>query len=255
MTTVNDIYSYLCGVAPLSLACEWDNPGLLVGRADREVRRVLLSLDVTSDVISEAVQKDAELIVSHHPVIFTPQKSITDRDADGRILLSLIENRLAVISMHTNLDVAEGGVNDVLLSLFGAEPQGVLDEDGCGRIGLLPEEYSIQSFLSLCREKLNTAGLRYYDAGRPVRRLAVMGGAGGDSVERAFALGCDTYLTSDVKYHQFLLAKELGINLIDGDHFCTEAPVMPALAEKLADAFPELNCMLSERHRQTVSFA
>ena len=254
MTTVADIHSFLCNVAPLSLQYDWDNSGFLVGRADREVRRVLLSLDVTSDVIGEAEEKDADLIISHHPVIFGDCKTVTDLDPRGRQLLRLAEDHISVISMHTNLDVAEGGVNDVLLSLFGAAPEGMLCEDGLGRTGLLPAEHSLQCFLSLCREKLNTAGLRYHDAGKPVRHLAVVGGAGGDYIERAAALGCDTYLTADIKYHQFLLAKELGINVIDGDHFCTEAPVMPVLKEKLAAVFPGIDFFLSARHRQTVRF-
>ena len=255
MTTVSDIYSYLCELAPLSLQYDFDNSGFLVGRKAAEVRRVLLSLDVTGAVIEEATDRKAELIVSHHPVIFHARKSITDCDPDGELLLRLAENRLAVISMHTNLDIAEGGVNDVLLGLFGAEVEGALDEDGCGRVGRLAEALPMDRFLTQCRERLNTAGLRYYDAGRTVRRLAVMGGSGGDSIERAFALGCDTYLTADIKYHQFLLAKELGINLIDGDHYCTEAPVMPSLASKLSAAFPGVEFMLSKTHGQTAAFA
>ena len=255
MATVADIFLVLCELAPLSLQYDWDNSGFLVGRSDREVRRVLLSLDVTSDVIDEAAEKGAELIVSHHPVIFEARRSITDLDQDGRMLLRLAEEKLAVISMHTNLDVAEGGVNDVLLTLLGAAAEGPLDEDGCGRTGWLSEACSMQRFLPLCRERLQTAGLRYHDAGHPVQHLAVMGGSGGDSVGRAYELGCDTYLTADIKYHQFLLAKELGINLIDGDHFCTEAPVMNMLADKLCARFPSIEFFVSSVHGQTAAFA
>lgn len=254
MTTVADVFSFLCELAPLELQASFDNAGFLLGRKGTELHRVLLSLDVTRDVIREAVDERAELIISHHPIIFEPRKAVTDLDPDGKRLLLLAENRLAVISMHTNLDIAPGGVNDVLLGLFGAEPEGALDEDGCGRTGWLHEATTMRHFLPLCKEKLSSAGLRYYDAGRPVWHLAVMGGSGGDSIERAAALGCDTYLTSDIKYHQFLLAKELGINLIDGDHFCTEAPVMPVLAEKLSERFPKVNFTVSKRHRQTASF-
>lgn len=255
MKTVSDIFSCLCELAPLELQYPNDNSGFLLGRAEAEVRRVLLSLDVTTGVINEAEARGAELIVSHHPVLFDPRKSITDRDYVGDLMLRLAEKRIAVISMHTNLDIAEGGVNDVLLALLGARAEGALDEDGCGRTGWLTEACSLQHFLPFCKERLKTAGLRYYDAGRPVHHLAVMGGSGGSSLERAAALGCDTYLTADIKYHQFLLAKELGMNLIDGDHFCTEAPVMPVLAEKLTAAFPEVEFILSETHRQTDSFA
>ena len=112
----------------------------------------------------------------------------------------------------------------------------------------------MEEFLVRCKETLKTKGLRYYNAGRPVQKLAVMGGSGGDSVERAFKLGCDTYVTADIKYHQFLLAAELGLNLIDADHFCTENPVMAALQGLLKNTFPEVDFTLSETHGQVVDF-
>lgn len=255
MTKVSEIFGYLCELAPLELQMSFDNAGLLLGRSGAEVSRVLLSLDVTTDVIREAVDKKAELIVSHHPLFLEARKTITDGDPDGEKLLLLAENRLAVISMHTNLDIASGGVNDVLLGLFGAIPEGALDADGCGRIGRLPAPAALETFLPFCKDLLHTAGLRYYDAGKPVHRLAVMGGSGGGSIQRAYELGCDTYLTSDIKYHQFLLAKELGINLIDGDHFCTEAPVMKMLAKSLSARFPDLSVLMTEVHGQTARFA
>ena len=170
-------------------------------------------------------------------------------------ILRLAEKRIAVISMHTNLDIAEGGVNDVLIRLLSAEPMEALDASGCGRVGELDMLCTMRDFLIRCKERLQVTGLRYYDAGKPVHRLAVMGGGGGDSLEDAWRKGCDTYVTADVKYHQFLRAQELGINLIDGDHFCTETPVIPVLRERLAERFPEVNFFASKRHRQTVCFA
>lgn len=254
MTRVNDIYAYLCGIAPLGLQMDFDNSGLQLGHCDAEVRRVLLALDVTGDVAEEAIASGAELIVSHHPLIFTPLKRISDDSAEGAVLLRLLENRIAVISMHTNLDIAEGGVNDVLMEALGARTEGALDKDGCGRVGELPAEMSMGEFLSLCKRVLHTGALRYYDSGRAVRRLAVMGGAGGDAVWVAYEAGCDAYLTADIKYHQFLEAKELGMNLIDGDHFGTEDPVIPHLAKKLASAFPAVEFAVSKVHAQVVSF-
>lgn len=254
MTKVRDIYAYLCELAPLSLQMDYDNAGFLIGRGDAEVTRLLLSLDVTGEVVEEAVRQGAELIVSHHPVIFHAVKSVTDDNWETEKLLKLIENHIAVISMHTNLDIANGGVNDVLLSLFGAKTEGAIDNEGCGRFGTLPAPVPLAEFLPLCKAALNISGLRYYDAGRPVSRLAVMGGSGGDCVERVFAMGCDTYVTADIKYHEFLAARELGLNLIDGDHFCTENPVITDLACKLRDRFPELNCLISAHHNQTARF-
>lgn len=240
----------LCALAPLELQMSFDNSGFLFGRESNTVTKVLLALDVTSAVVDEAVDQGADLIVSHHPLIFSPLKAVTDEK-----LLKLAQHQIAVISMHTNLDIAQGGVNDVLMGVLGAESRGVLDEYGCGRVGVLPKAMTMEEFLAFCKEVLKTCGLRYYDSGRTVSKLAVMGGSGGDSLETAFRLGCDTYLTADIKYHQFLEAQELGINLIDGDHFCTENLIIPELAGKLKEAFPEIEFNVSQRHQQVIHFA
>lgn len=253
MRTVNEIFEKLCSWAPLELQMDFDNSGFLLGRGDRPVRKVLLALDITAPVIEEAQALSADLIVSHHPLIFHPLKSLT-ADGPGEKALLMAEKGIAAICMHTNLDIAEGGVNDVLIRLLGAEPEGELDAQGCGRFGTLSEPMPLLDFLSLCKDRLRAKGLRYVDGGRHVRRLAVMGGAGGDALDDALAKGCDTYVTADVKYHVFLDAAERGINLIDADHFCTENPVIPVLAERLRSAFPELEFLVSREHRQIVSF-
>lgn len=252
MTKVREIYDALCRIAPPALQLSFDNAGFLVGHADAEVKTVLLSLDITGEVIDEGGEIGAQLIVSHHPVIFHPLRSVTS-EGEGALVLRLIESRIAAICMHTNLDIAEGGVNDMLLEKLGAVCEGALDEDGCGRVGQLKEPMPLPDFLSFCKDRLHVNALRYVDAGKAVKRLAVMGGAGGEAMHCALARGCDTYVTADVKYHQFLNAAELGLNLIDADHFCTENPVMPILAEKLRGAFPEVEFRLSTRHRQIIS--
>ena len=254
MTTVQDLFDFLKAVAPLELQLDFDNAGFLIGHANSEVRKVLLALDVTDEVTEEAVQSGVQLIVSHHPVIFHPVRSITDTRADTVKLLRLIENHIAVISMHTNLDIAEGGVNDVLIKLLGAEMDGVLDADGCGRVGHLSAPLSLEDFLARCKQTLAVNGLRYVSAGKPVQRLAVMGGAGADSLAQAAALGCDTYVTADIKYHQFQRAAELGLNLIDADHFYTENPVIPVVAKRLAEKFPDVEFIVSQRHAACIRF-
>ena len=254
MNTVKVIFDKLCEIAPLELQLDYDNAGFLIGRADTPVEKALLSLDVTEEVVDEAVERGAQLIVSHHPVIWDEMKSLTDQKSGSEKLLRLLENGIAVISMHTNLDIVEGGVNDVLLSLLGAENEGPFDDEGCGRKGRLQNALPLDAFLALCKEKLNTRGLRYYDAGRPAEHIAVLGGAGGSALIEAWRAGCDTYVTADVKYSVFLQARELGINLIDGDHFCTENPVIGVLAKKLGDAFPETAFIVSARHDQTACF-
>ena len=254
MNTVKDIYDKLCEIAPLELQLEFDNSGFLLGHADAPVERVLLSLDVTAEVAQEAIERGAQLIVSHHPVIWEEMKSLTDLRPGNDKLLRLIENGIAVISMHTNLDMAEGGVNDILIELLGALNEGPFDEEGCGRKGSLAAPMPLRDFLALCKERLCSDGLRFYDAGRPVEHIAVLGGSGGSNFIGAWQAGCDTFVTADVKYSVFLQARELGMNLIDGDHFCTENPVIPALAERLRAAFPETEFIVSEKHDQTVRF-
>lgn len=250
MTKIEEVYSFLCALAPLELQMSFDNSGFQLGRLDSPVDKVLLALDITEDVVNEAIDLGAQLIVSHHPLIFNPLKEITDEK-----ILKLIENRISVISMHTNLDIADGGVNDVLIHALGAEPVSALDSDGCGRIGIISEEMDFNAFLMMCKSVLNSKGLRYYDSGKAIRKIAVMGGSGGAELYTAAEQGCDAYLTADIKYNQFLDAKELGISLIDGDHFCTENLVISDLAIKLNEKFPNLEVLISKKHGQIISFA
>lgn len=253
MRTLEEIFSFLCRVAPLELQMEFDNSGLLIGRRSAEIQRALLALDITDAVIDEAIEENAQLIVSHHPIIFQKLRCVSDDNRDDRIL-RMAEHGIAAICMHTNLDIVDGGVNEVLIRLLGASCDETLDAFGCGRIGSLPEPKTMEAFLKSCKDRLKANGLRYYDAGREVKRLAVLGGAGGDSLYDAFEKGCDTYVTSDIKYHQFLDAARLGINLIDADHFCTEDPVIPVLADKLRAEFTDICFAISSRHRALISF-
>ena len=161
MNTVNDIFGALCRIAPLELQLSYDNAGFLIGRGDAPAAKVLLSLDVTDEVVKEAKEKEASLIVSHHPVIWDEMKSMTDLTPGNEKLLRLIENGIAVISMHTNLDIAQGGVNDVLLSLMGARNEGCFEAENCGRKGSLEKPLTMDQFLENCKKALNTRGLRY----------------------------------------------------------------------------------------------
>ena len=260
MTTVNDVLRSLEKLAPPERKMDFDNVGLLVGRRNAPVHRVLAALDVTDEVISEAEEAAADLIVTHHPVIFHPVKSITDDEPGGRYLLRLIGSGISVISMHTNLDAADRGVNDALARAVGLKNVALLtvegtDADGtaycCGRIGETAEELTLNEFLAVVREALGADGLRYCDAGAAVKKVAVVGGSGGSYLRAALDAGCDTMVTADVRYDVFLNAKDSGVNLIDADHFCTENTVIPVVAEHLREAFPELPVDISRRHGQT----
>ena len=260
MAIVNNIYAFLNEVAPVRYQMDFDNAGFLAGDGGTAVKKALLALDITDDVIAEAVELHAQLIVSHHPLIFTPLRHATIDDPAGRKVLTLARHGISAICMHTNLDIADGGVNDALMAALGAEVTGGLEPAGtaadgstltCGRTGKLPKPVTMAEFLPYVAGRLYANGLRYVDCGLPVERIAVCGGSGGNMLELAAAKGCDTFVTADVKYDRFLAAKELGVNLIDADHFCTENVVIPVLQAKLQRRFPNVTFTISQVHDQT----
>ena len=262
MVTGNDVFSFLNSLAPVSYQMDFDNSGFLIGDRSKSVSHILVSLDITEDVVREAETLGAELIVSHHPLIFHKLSSVLADDPVQRKIMRLVRAGISAICMHTNLDIAYGGVNDALMDSIGAETTDILeptsqDADGrvlgCGRIGFLRQSTQLDAFLAQLCESLNVSGIRYVSADRPVHKVAVCGGSGGDLLEDAFRAGCDTLITADVKYDRFLTAKELGVNLIDADHFCTENVVIPKLAARLRDQFPDLKISVSSL-KQTAQF-
>lgn len=262
MTTVGAVYSFLQEKAPFELQESFDNAGFLVGREEASVSRILVALDITEQVVREAIEQGAQLIIAHHPVIFGNLKSITDQTLTGRILLSLAENGIAAICAHTNLDAVEGGVNDALALRLGLADIGQLKQEGVdgqgrpygiGRVGFVPEQ-PLYDFAMAVKRLLGANGIRLVDGGKPVRMVAVGGGACADFVGDALAQGCDTFVTSDVKYHQFLEARALGLNLVDAGHFPTENVVCPILQDWLEKRFPQVSVTISQRHSEVFSY-
>ena len=249
MITVRDIEKTLFDWAPQELAMSWDNVGHLVGEPDAEAKKVLVALDITEDVVREAVDCGADVIVAHHPVMncaWHPVQRVRSDDAQGRMLITMIRNGISAICMHTNLDAAEGGVNDALAEKLGLNELEMLNEEKIGRIGTLKSQLPLVEFTRLVVESLGCNGLRYVDNGKPVHRVAVGGGACSGYIAQAIANGCDTFVTSDLKYNDFLDTKE--INLVDAGHFPTENVVCPVLAEYLRKQFPQLNVVQSTAH-------
>lgn len=260
MTTVGEILKFIETLAPPCMAESWDNCGLLCGRKNKEVRKILVALDPFRNVIAEAIEEKADLIVTHHPLIFRdPLMAVNEDSEAGRCVLTLIEHGIAAINAHTNLDLAPGGVNDVLAATLGLQNIEIIHPiPGDVPYGLLrcgtAEEQSLDTFLAAVKEKLGCSGLRYVNGGKPVRKVAVGGGSCGDEMFDALSAGCDTFVTSDIKYNQFRTAYELGLNLIDAGHFYTENPVMPVVAEKLRAAFPDVEVKFSEIHTDCMKF-
>ncbi len=264
MPTVHDIFTALDTWAPVALQMDFDNAGFLVGETEQSVSRILVALDITEEVVREAVEQGAQLIVSHHPVIFHPLRSVTDGDPTGRTVRALVQNHISAVCMHTNLDVARGGVNDALARVLALadtvplEPGGT-DETGepcgLGRIGTWPDgPQPLAVFADHVKKALKTPGLRCHDADRPVQRVAVGGGACGSSLHTAAAQGCDTFVTADLKYNDFLDAKAIGLNLIDAGHFPTENVICEPLADYLRRMLPKAAVQISRQHRDVVQY-
>lgn len=261
MATVNDILRFIESLAPTYMKEDWDRVGLNCGHSDKEVKRILVALDPFTEVCQEAKSVGADLLVTHHALIWSPG-FITDYTEQGRNILYLIENNIACINAHTNLDCAPGGVNDILAEKLGLQnveviaPKGT-DEKGHAW-GLLRKgaanEQSLQDFLFIVKTSLGCEGLRYADSGKPVKNVAVGGGACAGEMRQAVDAGCDTFVTADVKYNQFWDAKALGINLIDAGHFHTENPVCRYLTEKLREAFPGITVTMSAVHSDCAKF-
>lgn len=261
MTSVKDILTLIETLAPPYMKESWDRVGLNCGHLDRPVEKILVALDPFKEVCEEALEMEADLLVTHHALIWTPG-FITDLDEQGRNTLFLIEHNIACINAHTNLDQAPGGVNDILAARLGLSDIAVIDpkgEDIEGRPwGLLrmgtTDEQPLQSFLTTVKNRLGCDGLRYVDAGKPVSRVAVGGGACAGEMYKAAAAGCDTFVTADVRYNQFWDAQSLGINLIDAGHFHTENPVCVYLCEKIREAFPDVSVSMSAWHMDCAKF-
>ena len=261
MATVEAILTYIETLAPRSMKMDWDNVGLNVGHLKKEVKTILVALDPFAHVCQEAKDVGADLLVTHHVLIFRPG-FVTDATAQGRNTLFLIENGIAHINAHTNLDLAPCGVNDVLAKTLGLSniqviaPIGTDDQGrewGLLRSGEVAEQ-PLGDYLSTVKEKLSCEGLRYADAGKPVRKVAVGGGSCCDEMQQAVDAGCDTLVTGDAKYNDFWDAKDLGLNLIDAGHFYTENPVVSYLAGQIAAHFPEITVKISETHGDCMKF-
>lgn len=261
MATIADILACIETFAPVSMKEPWDNVGLNCGHPGKEVSTILVSLDPSHEVCLEAKEVGAQLLLTHHSLIWKPG-FITDATPWGRDVLFLIENGIACVNAHTNLDECPGGVNDELARILGLQNVSVIQPRGVDsngqEWGLLHmgevEPQSLVDFLPFVKSVLGTPVLRYADGGKPVHRVAVGGGACGTEFMDAVNAGCDTFVTADVKYNQFWDAQSNGMTIIDAGHFYTENPVVTVLAQKVQAAFPEIKVIISKNHRDCMKF-
>ena len=258
MLRVKDVVDALERFAPPSLQEPWDNVGLMVGNLDQRVTTVFVCLDVTSDNVQRAMDCGADLIVSHHPLIFTSVNRIVEQDVTGSILRNLIRHDISVYSAHTNLDHADGGMNDVLAERLDlTEIRRFYDEecvdgngkplDNIGRVGRLDVPMAMEDFVAFVKNTLGCQSIRW--VGSPddvIQTVAVSSGSGGGGIYAAYHAGADVYVTSEIKHHEAQLAFELGINLIDAGHFETENTICSFMTEFLEREFEELNVIPSD---------
>ena len=251
MSNVNDVLYFLDVLAPFDTSMGFDNTGILVGGKNKKVSKILLTLDVTREAVEKAISIGAELIVSHHPVILNPMKIISDES----IQYMLIRNDISVISAHTNLDKAEGGVNDALALKLGlSDIQSVESEDpeesGLARIGSIAET-DIRSFALYVKNALGADGVEF-SGKSPVKNVCVVGGSGGGALLDAKKAGVDTLVTGEAKYNHFSEALEMGMNLVVAGHYHTENVVLEPLKDymlsTLSDVTVEIfNCKFTEK--------
>ena len=262
MTTVGEILDFVETLAPESMKMDWDNVGLLLGSRAKPVTKILVALDPFEDVAREATDWGAELIVTHHPLFFRPARNLTDETGVGRTALLLSAHGISAINAHTNLDCAPDGVNDVLASRLGLANVEILNPVGTDakgrpyglvRIGEAAEQ-PLAEFAAFVKRALSCPGVRFSDAGKPVRKVAVGGGSCGSEIGDVIAAGCDTFVTADLKYNHFEEAKYRGLNLIDAGHFETENPICGVLEGILREAFPEIPVFRARAHRDETQF-
>ena len=231
--TVGDVYRAIDAFAPFALAEEWDNAGILAGSEDSEVRRILCALDLNPKVIEEAQRLGANLIVTHHPIMFRGRRNLREDDAEGRTLCALVRSGIALIAAHTNFDNAVPGVNDALAAKLGLTDVEALDHGM--RVGT-PKERTLGAFCERASEMLGAPIRRYGEPEREIRRVAVLGGAGGDFAELARAAGADVYLTGEIAHHKAWDAYLSGVGILEAGHAATELPAVEMLAEGLQKA-------------------
>ena len=232
MPTVKDIYNFIDTLAPYSSACEWDNTGVSVGDIEKEVNKIVFALDITSEVIEFAKEQNADLIITHHPLIFKPIKSALS----DSMVYKLANSEIAHISAHTNFDMAGEGVNSVLCESLGLKVLKRIINNDVLLFICETEETSLSKFVELTKKKLGGT-VRYNNIEKVVKTVAVCSGAGADYLAEAKENGADVLLTGDGSHHDFLDANEMGIALVCGGHFETENKAVDLLLDKISNKF------------------
>ncbi len=225
------LYNKIENVCSRELSCEWDNDGIMcMPLPDAEVKKALISLDVTEDVVDFAIKNGYDTIISHHPLVFNSQKSLSIENYTQRKLIKLVKGNINAMSFHTRLDAMDGGVNDTLCNILGLKDVKKDALDPIGRIGYLDSETSLHEFCTSVKNKLLSPCV-LYSGNRPVYKIYVVGGDGKDLISNAISAGADTLLTGRGSYNTSIDAADMGLNIVEAGHFYTEDPVCKTLKD------------------------
>ena len=237
--TVQDVYDLIDRFAPFDTQVEEDNSGLLVGSAGQEITAVLFALDVTEAVIDEAAALGAQLIVTHHPLMFSPVHALTDADYEGRLIRRLTRENISLIAVHTNLDQAPGGMNDTLAECCGLA--GITGE-GFFRCGSLPVPCTAREFADALKTRLHTEVRLMGPGDAVVRKAGLCSGGGSSEWASALRAGCDAFISGEIKHHLALAMADSGLVALECGHFATEEPGIRALAAALQKTINTVEC-------------
>lgn len=234
-----------------SYAMDWDNVGLLVGRWEKEIKKIFVALDVTEENLKQAFEFGADLIVTHHPMIFSPVKKINTGDFMGRRLISMIQKDLCYFAMHTNFDVkGMAMLNEYALGLLGAAPLQttvVEEQEGLGRIGVLALEMTLADFAHKVKVDLQVTDVRVYgDLSKKITKAAVCGGSGKSTVKDALKKKADVLVTGDIDYHTGIDAAAQGLAIVDAGHYGTEYCFIEYVTKELEKMFPEMEILAAK---------
>jgi len=253
MITIGQIYNFINDFAPFENSLSFDNTGLLIGNFETKVKKVLLSLDITSEVIKEAVNYGANLIITHHPVIFKPIKSLEFEDMTSK----MIKNNINALCAHTNLDIAKEGVNFYLakkLKLSDLEILTYEENKPMGLAGYLEKEMEPEAFAKFVKINLGCLGLRYTVTDKIIKKVGVCSGSGGSFINSAKQKKCDVFVTGEIKHSDILKANELGVMIVDAGHYKTENIVLEPLSLKLQKKFKSVEFVLSKKFTDNIRY-
>ncbi|TGY43335.1 Nif3-like dinuclear metal center hexameric protein [Clostridium sartagoforme] len=263
MKKLKEIIDIMEDFAPLNLKEDFDNVGLMVGDKESEVKRVLLALDCTLDVIEEAKEKKVDLIITHHPLLFKKPSSITTDTLTGKKIIELIKNNINLYSSHTNLDSAKEGLNETIVNILGYNSEELIEinknarnsNEGLGRIIRLEEAISLDEFVDNVKKKLNISNVKLVKASDKVKNIAVINGSGSSFLDIAYRRGADCVITGDTTYHYASDYKEMGVSIIDTGHFHSEWIVFLEVINKIKDKLEDVEILVSENSEDPYTYA